>query len=105
MAIAGILLILAGNLTYQDQKIRSTRNLAYQQVLNAQRERDYLSLIQNAELFLKRRPLSRKDEREQQVIDLYHEAFVRWFAQQEEQLSEEDNTRIQEYKTIIKYYQ
>ena len=100
-AVATVLVLTAGGLTIQDRSIRSTRDTAYQQILEAEQQEDHLSVIKGAEEFFANSPLSGKGERDRQVMQLYSEAVVRWVAQQEEPLDNEVQKHLDRYRAEI----
>ena len=99
-AIAIVLILLVGGLTIRDFVARTTRNTAYNQIIEAIENQDYLGVIEGAESYFANTPLSGKDERDAQVIDIYREAFVRWFVGLGE-LDHEAQAHIERYQTLI----
>jgi len=102
--IASILLLTAGMLTIQDLSIRSARNVAYQQIQEAELQQDILGVIQGSEKFLGKTPLSGEDERDQQVREIYSSALVRWLARQNNPLDEDTQVHIDRYQRISKNF-
>lgn len=99
-AIAIILVLLVGGLAIRDFVARSTRDAAYNQIIEAIKNQDYLSVIKGAESYFANTPLSGKDKRDEQVIDICREAFVRWFVELDE-LDHEAQAHIERYQTLI----
>ncbi|NEO44390.1 MAG: hypothetical protein F6K55_09740 [Moorea sp. SIO4A3] len=100
-AVASVLVLTAGGLTIQDKLIRSTRDTAYRQILEAEQQQDHLSVIKGAEKFFANSPISGKDQRDRQVMQLYSEALVRWVAQQEDPLDHKDQKHLDRYRAAI----
>jgi len=100
--IASILVLTAGTLTIQDLSIRSTRNLAYQQTQDAELQQDILGVVEGAEKFLDKTPLSGEDERDQQVKEIYSSALVRWLARQNNPLDEKAQVHLERYQALNK---
>ena len=98
--VASVLVLTAGALTIQDLSVRSARNVAYQQILNAQEQQDLLSVVKGAEKFFHKTPISGKDGRDTQVMELYSEALVRWVAQQGDQLDANSKAYIDRYQAV-----
>lgn len=82
MGAAVVALLIAGSLGLYELSTRSTRARAYAQLLEANQQDKFINVMESAETFLSRTPLSGKDARESQVKDLYSQAFVNWFMQQ-----------------------
>lgn len=95
--IASLLVLTTGGLLIRDSVVRTTRNTAYQQILSAHQQQEYLAVVKGAEAFLSRAPLSGKDDRNQQVKQLYSEALVRWLARQSNQPQPDTQKRIDRY--------
>ena len=82
MGSALVALLIAGGLGLYELSTRSIRASAYAQLLDANQRDEFINVMESAETFLSRTPLSGKDARESQVRDLYSQAFVNWFMQQ-----------------------
>ncbi|MBD0336837.1 MAG: hypothetical protein ICV62_15210 [Cyanobacteria bacterium Co-bin13] len=82
MALAIAALLVAGGLGLYELSVRQTRARAYAQLMTAAQADQPLAVMDSAETFLSRSPLSGKDAREAQVKQLYAQAFVSWFLQQ-----------------------
>lgn len=78
------------------------RNVAYQQVWMSHKKQDDKNLVLASETFFKHAPLSGKDNRNQQVMNLYTESFVRWFTQQETQINASTQERLEQYRKLVK---
>jgi hypothetical protein len=100
-AAASVLVLTAAGLTIQDTSVRSARDAAYRQVLEANQGQDYLKVLEGAEKFFANTPLSGKDGRDEQVKNLSSEALVRWFAQQREPLNADAQARIKRYRAVM----
>lgn len=100
-AVASVLVLTAGGLTIQDTSVRSVRDAAYKQIQKASQGQDYLKVVEEAEKFLANTPLSRKDGRDEEVKNLYSEAFVRWFAQKGDQLDGNAEAHIERYRALM----
>lgn len=98
--VAIVLVLTAGMLTAQDLCVRSARNITYQQILEAQQRQDLLGVVKGAEEFFDKTPLSGKDQRDRQVMELYSEALVRWVTQQGNPLDEEAKVHLKRYQTV-----
>ena len=101
VAVASVLMLTAGWLTFHDASVRSARDAAYQQILAAEQRQDYLKVLKGAEAFFANTPLSGKDGRNQQVMQLYSKALVRWVAQQEGQLDGEAQKHLDRYRAVM----
>ncbi len=98
VGIAGLLVLIALGVVGRDRIVLSIRDAAYQQLLTARQQQNDLSVIESAEIFFANAPLSAKDDRNQQVMDLYAESFVRWFAQQSQPQNTAVQARINRYR-------
>lgn len=99
--VATVLVLAAAGLTIQDTSVRSARDAAYRQILEANQGQDYLKVLEGAEKFFANTPLSGKDGRNQQVKNLYSKALVRWFAQQTDPLNADTQARIKRYRALM----
>jgi hypothetical protein len=99
VAIGGLL--VAGGLTVSDALARKVRDTAYHQIVEAAETQAYLGIIEGAEAFLAHPALNGYDERQRQVMDLYNEALVRWFVEQEGELDTEAEAHLKRYHTLI----
>ena len=102
-ALAGVLLLTAGGLTIRESLVRSARDNTYKQILEAAERQDHLSVVKEAEAFFATAPLSGKDERNQQVKQLYAQAFVRWVFQQGDPLDEKALVHIKRYQALMNH--
>lgn len=102
-AITAVALLAVGSLGLYEMSVRSTRQTAYEQIVNADLQQNPGEVIAAAEKFLSRRSLSYKDAREAQVKELYTQAFISWFLQQSE-VSDEETIQAQfdRYQTLTK---
>jgi hypothetical protein len=98
--IASLLVLTTGGLLIRESIVRTTRNTTYQQILSAHQQQEYLAVLEGAEAFLSHAPLSGKDDRSQQVKQLYSEALVRWLAQQSNQPQSDVQQRIDRYRVL-----
>ena len=80
--VASVLVLIAGGIVTQDRLKSSARDAAYQQILASEQIQDDLRVVEASEVFFTNQPFSGKDRRNQQVMQLYTESLVRWFAQQ-----------------------
>ncbi len=99
--VASVLVLTAVGLARRDASIRSARDAAYQQILKAEQEQNYIEVVEGAEKFFKHTPLSGRDGRDRQVKTLYTEALVRWFAQQEDQLNDKAQKHLDHYRAVM----
>jgi hypothetical protein len=99
--VASVLVLTAVALARRDASIRSARDAAYQQILKAEQQQNYLGVVQGAEKFFEHTPLSGKDGRDRQVMELYTEALVRWFAQQGDQLDTNTKVHLDRYRAVM----
>lgn len=99
--VASVLMLTAGWLTLHDASVRSARDAAYEKILAAEQQQDYLSVVKGAEAFFANSPLSGKDGRNQQVMQLYSKALVRWVAQQEDQLDDKAQEHLERYQAVM----
>jgi hypothetical protein len=81
--VASVLVLIAGGIVTQDQLKSSARDAAYQQILASEQIQDDLGVVKASEVFFTNQPFSGKDRRNQQIMQLYTESLVRWFAQQQ----------------------
>lgn len=101
-AVAAIaLVLLVGFLAVRDLSIRAARAAAFAQIVAAAETEDALGIIQGAEAFLASQPLSGRDGRDQQVVDLYTEAFVRWFVGLDDAPDAEAEAHVGRYQALI----
>lgn len=80
--VASILVVIAGGIVTQDRLKSSARDAAYKQILASEQLQDDLGVVKASEVFFTNQPLSGKDRRNQQIMQLYTESLVRWFAGQ-----------------------
>jgi hypothetical protein len=95
MAAAIAALLTAGSLGFYELSVRTTRARAYTQLITAAQNNQLLDVIDSAETFLARSPLSGRDAREPEVKQLYTQAFVQWSLQQPNTLDEKTLQRYQ----------
>jgi hypothetical protein len=101
-AVAAILLVLlVGFLAIRDLSVRAARSAAFTRIVAAAEREDALGIIQGAEAFFSNRPLSGVDGRDQQVIDLYTEAFVRWFVGLDSAPDTDAEAHVDRYQALI----
>ena len=81
--VASVLVLIAGGIVTQDRLKSSARDAAYQQILASEQIQDDLGVVKASEVFFTNQPFSGKDRRNQQIMQLYTESLVRWFAQQQ----------------------
>lgn len=101
--IAIALLIFAGVSAVKSSTNLKNRNAAYQQIMKASQNKDFLKIIERSEIFLSQNPLSGKDSREPIVVDLYNEAIVRWIIMEKNELDKKAKDHVQRYKEFINY--
>lgn len=99
-AVAIILMLLVSGLAIRDFTVRSARDTAYAQIVEGYENQEYLSIIEGAEGYLANPPFSGQDERDEQVLDIYDEAFVRWFVGLEGEIDSDAQTYIERYQTL-----
>ena len=102
MAVAITALLTAGGLGLYEFSVRTSRARAYERILTAEQRNQPLAIMDEAEIFLARTPLSGRDAREDQVKNLYTKTFVNWFLQQPE-LTEDSNVEhyAKRYQQLI----
>jgi tetratricopeptide (TPR) repeat protein len=98
--VALVLILSVAGLTIDAADRREARDVAYRQVAMAAATNDDLQVIEAAEVFLAARPRLGTDGREQQVQDLYSEAFVRWFVQQSDQPESDVEKHVERYRAL-----
>jgi hypothetical protein len=99
--LASILLLASSGIMLRERRVNTTRDSAYQQILEAKSQQNDLGVVENAELFLADAPLG-TDKRNEQVMSLYSESLVRWFAQQGDQLDSSALQHLERYRTALK---
>jgi tetratricopeptide (TPR) repeat protein len=99
--LASVFLLAATGVMLREQRVNTTRDSAYQQILVAKSQQNDLGVVENAELFLSDAPLG-ADKRNEQVTSLYSESLVRWFAQQEDQLDASAQKHLERYRNALK---
>jgi proteasome lid subunit RPN8/RPN11 len=99
-AIAVILVALTISIGIYDFEARRTRNMAYEAVLQAVDNDDYIRILDEAERFLSTSPFNKNDVRIHEVIEHYKSAFVRWFLMQDDNLNNEALFRIKRYEAF-----
>ena len=100
-AVASVLVLVAGGLGIQDSLRNSARESAYQQIMAAEQIQDDLGMVEGAEMFLANSPLSGQDGRNEQVMELYTESLVRWFAQQENSPDASAQKHLERYRQVM----
>lgn len=103
MGAAVIALLVASGLGLYEISTRSIRARAYTQLLDANQRNELINVMKSAETFLSRTPLSGKDARENQVKNLYSQAFVNWFMQQHTSPKDSDvHNYYNRYKKLMR---
>ena len=97
---ASVLLLMTSGLMLREQRVNAARDGAYRKILVAKMQQNDLGIVESAESFFSNAPLG-KDERNQQVINLYSESLVRWVAQQEKQLDINAQKHLERYRTAL----
>lgn len=106
VAVAVVLLSVAGVLLIRGAWARQTRDTSFRQMVDAAGRREYLSVIEAAEKFLTHMPLNgSRDAREEQVVSLYSEALVHWVAQQPGKLDAAATARVERYRQLVKSHE
>lgn len=82
VALSLVALLLASSLWSYEYSVRRDRTQAYAAVSAAVEQNQLIGVIEGAEAFLSRRPISGKDSREAEVKALYSEAITALFMQQ-----------------------
>jgi hypothetical protein len=78
----------------------SARDAAYQQILASEQIQDDLRVVEASEVFFTNQPFSGKDRRNQQVMQLYTESLVRWFAQQSASPDSSAHMYLKRYRQV-----
>lgn len=99
--VASVLFLTAGGLTLREQQASAIRDASYQNILVANRYQDDLRVVQQSEAFFAHAPLSGKDGRKQQVMELYSKSLVRWVAQQDDQPDATTQKHLDRYRTVL----
>jgi hypothetical protein len=103
VAVAVLLLAAAVGLFVYDTRARQKRDAAFQQVLSANDQREYLRVIEGAEQFLSNSSLNGADDgREESIVGLYKEALVHWVAQRPGGLDADALARVERFKRLAK---
>jgi hypothetical protein len=103
VAVAVVLLAVAGGLLARNAWARHARDTAFRQMIEANSRRDYRRVIEAAESFLTHKPLNRSgDIREASVVGIYSEALVHWVAQQSGKLDANVLGHVTRYKQLVK---
>jgi hypothetical protein len=103
VAVAVVLLSVAGVMLVRDVWARQTRDTAFRRMIDANGRREYLRAIEAAEKFLTQMPLNgSRDVREENVVSLYSEALVHWVAQQSGKLDPSALARVARYQQLVK---
>lgn len=103
VAMAVVLLAVAGGLLAREAWARQARDTAFKQMTEANGRREYLHIIEGAEKFLTHLPGNgSKDARQANVVNLYSEALVHWVAQQPGKLDAPALARVERYKQLVK---
>jgi hypothetical protein len=98
--VASLLVLIAGGIVTQDRLKSSTRDAAYQQILASEQIQDDLGVVKASEVFFTNQPLSGKERRNQQIMQLYRESLVRWFAQQSASPDSNAQMYLKRYRQI-----
>lgn len=85
---------------YHELSSISIRNRTYLEILQAEREQDYLAVILKAEKFLNNSSFKGKDLRESEIRQLYAQAFVQWISKKGDQLDDKDWKIINRYQRL-----
>jgi len=81
-------------------KNHKIRKNAYAQIIEAVDNHSYLDIIKGAEVFLSI-PIEKDKSREDKVLELYHEAIVRWFIEHTNELNAEEQIHLERYRTLV----
>jgi hypothetical protein len=98
--VASLLVLIAAGIVTQDRLKSSTRDAAYQQILASEQIQDDLGVVKASEVFFTNQPLSGKERRNQQIMQLYRESLVRWFAQQSASPDSNAQMYLKRYRQI-----
>ena len=98
--VASVLVLIAGGIVTQDRLKSSARDAAYQQILASEQIQDDLGVVKASEVFFTNQPLSGKDRRNQQIMQLYTESLVRWFAQQSASQDSSAQMYLKRYRQV-----
>lgn len=104
--IAMLLLVISASMFLYEHQTLSIRNLAYQKIIDAVQHQNYQNeTLQEFERFFSHVSL-KQDARTGQVKQLYDEVFVHWFAQQEENVTDDtESEHIAYYLQISNNFQ
>lgn len=96
-----VLLLLAGSWSWRESQSREVRDVAYEQLLEADKAGESLALLAAAETFLST-PLHGQDKpREQKVVDIYSEGLARWAIDKRGPFSNADHQRFTRFKELV----
>jgi len=98
--VASVLVLIAGGIVTQDRLKSSARDAAYQQILASEQIQDDLGVVKASEVFFTNQPFSGKDRRNQQIMQLYTESLVRWFAQQSASQDSSAQMYLKRYRQV-----
>ena len=101
LALVIILLLIVVVVTLNDTQKCATRDKAFQQIAAADKTDNFTGIIQGAEQFFSVKPLTRKDERESFIRELYDKAIVRLFTAQSDKLDAKALEHFQRYRHLI----
>jgi hypothetical protein len=101
VAAAILLTLLVGSLTFVNTQRQNVRDAAYQQVVKAVTQGDTYAILSGAEDYLSNPPLSGRDERRTQVIELYSEALVKWFIATHTMPPTDRQERVDRYRELV----
>lgn len=101
VAVAALLLGLAGALTAREALSGAARDAAYARLMDAAARADYGAMVDAAPGFLRAPPLAGSDARAAQVRDLYTEAFVRWFTTLDEAEVAAAQPRVDQFRALM----
>ena len=101
--VASVLIIATGCIAIREKTTFEERENAYQTILAAKQVQNDEAVLKASGEFFNHVSLLAKDERSPQVIEIYEESLVRWFAQQPEaQLKQADQEYLELYKQLQK---
>jgi hypothetical protein len=101
LALVILLLLAAVVATLIDTKKCNTRDSAFVKISAAEKTDDFIGIIQGAERFFSVNPMTRKDERELYVKELYDKAIIRLFIEQTKKPDPNALKHFKQYRHLI----
>jgi len=101
-AAAAIALVLLASILFAISTHRyNQRNLAYNNLLIAQKQAHYSQVMDEAVTFLEHPPFGKHDNRTEEVKAFYSETFVKWFLTQNEEDLNSESKYVNSYHLVI----